>query len=135
MPPAFLDSNVLLRHLLHDHDDMSRRATAYLERIERGEIEVLTADTVIFETVFVLHRQHMKRKQDIRDAILSLLELPGVVLPGKRRYYRVFDLFVEDNLPFADAYHVALMEQLGIEEIATFDTDFNRVPGIRRAVL
>jgi predicted nucleic acid-binding protein len=135
MPPVFLDTNVLLRHVLQDHDDMSPRARAYLERIENGEIEVLTADTVIFETVFILHRQYGRSKEGIRDAIMPLIELPGVVLPGKRRYRRVFDLFVETNLPFADAYHTALMEQLGIEEIATFDRDFDRIPGIRRATL
>lgn len=27
---------------------------------------------------------------------------------------------------------MAVMEQLGIEEIATFDRDFDRVPGIER---
>ena len=63
---------------------------------------------------------------------LLLLELPGIVLPGKRGYRRVFELYVEANLPFADAYHAVLMEQLNLTEIVTFDTDFDHIEGITR---
>jgi predicted nucleic acid-binding protein len=132
---AFLDTNLLLRHLLGDDPDLSPKATAYLARIQEGEIQVLTADTVVFETVFTLQRQYRRAKSDIRTAVLELLELPGIILPGKRRFRRVFDLYVDSNLPFADAYHAVLMEQLGITEVASFDRDFDRVPGIRRVEL
>jgi|SRR5579884_763590 len=135
MAQAFLDTNILLHHLLQDEPSQSPRATAYLARVERGEIEVHTADTVIFETVFTLERTYKRPKVQIRDALLPLLELPGISLPGKRRLRRVFELYVERNIPFADAYHAVLMEHLDVREIATFDTDFDRVPGIRRADL
>ena len=44
----------------------------------------------------------------------------------------MFDLYVDQNLPFADAYHAVLMERLKLVEIVSFDADFDRVPGIRR---
>lgn len=131
-PPAFLDTNVLMRNFTQDHPDHSPRATAYLERLERGEIEVRTADTVVFETAFLLERRYRLPKSAVRDALLPLLELPGVVLPGKRRFRRVFELYVDHNLPFADAYDVALMEGLGLTEIVSSDRDYDRVPGIMR---
>ena len=133
MALPFLDTNVLLRHLLQDHPQQSPRSTAYLARVEHGEIKVRTADTVIFETVFTLQRQYGVPKADIRDNLLPLLELPGIVLPGKRRLRKVFDLYVDLNLPFADAYHVALMQRLGLRHIVSFDKEFNRVPGVTRA--
>jgi len=105
---------------------------AYLARIEHGEIKVRTADTVVFETVFTLQRQYGVSKEDIRDNLLPLLELPGIVLPGKRRLRKVFDLYVDLNLPFADAYHVALMQRLGLRHIVSFDKEFSRVPGMTR---
>jgi predicted nucleic acid-binding protein len=132
MALPFVDTNILLRHLLDDHPDQSPRATAYLERVERGEIQVRTADTVIFETVFTLQRQYHQPKSRIRDALLPLIELPGIVLPGKRRLRRAFDLYVNLNLSYADAYHVVLMERWGLNEIITFDKGFDRVPAIRR---
>ena len=132
MALPFLDTNVLLRHLLQDHPQQSPRAMAYLARIEHGEIKVRTADTVVFETVFTLQRQYGVPKEEIRDNLLPLLELPGIVLPGKRRLRKVFDLYVDLNLPFADAYHVALMQRLGLRHVISFDKEFNRVPGVTR---
>jgi len=132
MAQAFLDTNILLRHLLQDHPDQSPRATAYLARIEQGEIEVYTADTVVFEAVFTLQRHYKVSRSRIRDNLLPLLQLPGVVLPGKQKFHKVFALYVEQTLPFADAYHAVLMEHLGLSQIVSFDTDFDGIPGISR---
>ncbi len=131
-PLPFLDTNVLMRHLAQDHPEHSPRATAYLERVERGEVRVRIADTVVFETTFLLERHYRQSKATIRDALLPLLELPGFVLPGKRRLRRVFELYVDYNVPFADAYHAALVEALNLGEIISFDRDFDRVPEIKR---
>jgi uncharacterized protein len=128
----FLDTNIFLRHLRQDHSDFSPRATAYLARVERGELKVRTADTVIFETVYTLQRSYRELKSDIRSAFLPLIELPGIVLPGKRRFRKVFTYYVESNISFADAYHAALMEDFKLDEIVSFDRDFDRIPTIRR---
>lgn len=132
MALPFLDTNILLRHLMQDVPDQSARCTAYLQRVERGEIQVRTADTVIFETVFTLQRTYKLPKADIAAALLPIIDLPGIVLPNKRRFRTAFDLFVNLNLPFGDAYHAALMQSLKLTEIVTFDREFNRVPGITR---
>jgi predicted nucleic acid-binding protein len=132
MAIPFLDTNILLRHLLRDHPEQSPKATAYLARIENGEVRVRVAETVIFETVFTLQRQYGQSKAAIRDDLLPLIELPGIVLPGKRRLRQVFDLYVELDLPFVDAYHAVLMKQLKLAEIVTFDKQFDRVSGIER---
>jgi predicted nucleic acid-binding protein len=135
MTLSFLDTNIFLRHLLQDDPDHSPKASAFLKRIEAGEVKVRTSDTVIFETVFTLQKVYRRPKAAIRDSFLPLLELPGIVLPQKRRYRKVFSLYVENNLPFADAYHAVLMEQLNLTEIVTFDTDFDRIKGITRVKL
>jgi predicted nucleic acid-binding protein len=135
MALLFLDTNIFLRHLRQDHPDHSPRATAFLTRIEQGEVKVRTSGTVIFETVFTLERSYHQEESAIRAALLPLIELPGIVLPGKRRYRRVFELYVEANLRFADAYYAVLMEQLNLTKIVTFDTDFDHIPGIIRIQL
>lgn len=128
----FLETNIFLRHLRQDHPDHSPRASAYLTRIENGEIKVRTADTVIFETVFTLQRFYKQSKTAIRDAFLPLIELPGIILPGKRRFRRVFDYYIDYNLSFADAYHAVVMERLDLTEIVSFDRGFDRIPTIHR---
>ena len=128
----FLDTNIFLRHLRGDHDDFSPRATALLQRVEQGSLKVRTADTVIFETVFSLERVYKQPKEAIRDAFLPLIELPGIVLLGKRRFRQVFAYYVEKNISFADAYHAVLMESLRLTQIVSFDRNFNRIATVQR---
>jgi predicted nucleic acid-binding protein len=128
----FLDTNVLIRHFLGDHPVQSPRATAFVRGIERGDVEIHTADTVVFEVVFILERHYHRLKAEIRDALMGLIDLPNVLLSGKRHLHEVFDLYVNLNIPFADAYHVVQMRRLGLTEIVSFDRDYDRVPGITR---
>ncbi len=128
----FLDTNIVLRHLLQDVPEQSPRCTAYLARIERGELKVRTADTVVFEVVFTLQRAYKQPKAAIAAAVLPLIELPGIVLPNKRRYRRVFELYVQHNIAFADAYHAVLMHSLKLTEILTYDREFDRISTLVR---
>jgi predicted nucleic acid-binding protein len=130
--PPFLDTNILLRHLLGDHPQQSPRATSLIAMIERGEQRVITSELVVFEAVFTLARTYKQPPDRIREALLAILELPGIQLPGKRGLRRAFDLYVDLNQPFADAYHAAFMERLGIDQVLSFDRDFDRVLGIER---
>ncbi len=120
-----------LRHLRQDDPILSSKATAILYRIEEGTLQARTSDAVIFETVFTLQRYKQPRDR-IAEAIVPLIELPGIVLPGKRHYRKVFALYQSSPLGFVDCYHVALMQRLGLGEILSFDTEFDRVPGIKR---
>ena len=128
----FLDTNIFLRHLLGDEPHQSPRATAYVQAIEQGVRRARISDLVVFEVVFTLERGYRRSKAEIQSAVLSLIELPGIVLPGKRKFREVFALYVESNISFADAYHVVLMQQLGLSEMVSFDRDFNRIPTLQR---
>ncbi|MBI4496522.1 MAG: PIN domain-containing protein [Chloroflexi bacterium] len=132
MALPFLDTNILLRHLRQDHPLLSPQATAILARIEQGELQVRTSDIVIFETVYTLQRSYQQPRDRIAEALLPLIDLPGIVLPGKRHYRKVFALYRASALGFADCYHVVLMQRLGITEVLGFDTDFDRIPGLQR---
>src|SRR3954467_6047983 len=133
MATVFLDTNVLLRHLLQDHPEHSPKATAFLQRIERGDVQARISDVVVMELVFTLQRSYKQPKAQIRDVLLALLDLPGLELPGKRRYRKVFDLYVDLNISFADAYHAVLMQQVGIAEVTSFGRGFDRVSEIPRS--
>jgi uncharacterized protein len=132
MATPFLDTNILLRHLRQDDPILSPKATAILERIEQGELSARTSDIVIFETVFSLQRSYRVPREEIAAALLPIIELPGIILPGKRQFRRVFDLYLTQSLGFADCYHVVLMQRSKLTEVLSFDTDFDKIPGIRR---
>jgi predicted nucleic acid-binding protein len=56
----------------------------------------------------------------------------NIILPGKLRFYKVFDLYVDLNISFVNAYHAVLMQQGRLNQIVSFDRGFDRVPGIKR---
>ena len=109
MTLPFLDTNVFLRHLRQDHATLAPKASAIFVRIEQGDQQVRTSDIVIFETVFTLQRSYRQPRDLISAALLPLIELQGIILPGKRIYRRAFALYTEGRLGFADCYHIALM--------------------------
>lgn len=86
-----------------------------------------TSDPVIFEAAFTLQSFYKASREQIRDALLPLIDLPGIELPNKRVFRRVFALFVETSLSFADCYSAALMEQDGETVIYSFDRGYDRL--------
>lgn len=128
----FLDTNIILRHLLRDDEGKASRSKELLARIERGEAKARTSDIVIAEVVFVLERTYHVPKHEISDYVLPIILFRGLILPRKRLFLRVFDLYVGKNISFADAYNAALMEKLRITDIASYDLHFDRVEGVRR---
>ena|SRR3989344_2368062 len=128
----FLDTNILLRHLLQDHKEHSPKATEYLLKVQNKEIQATTSDTVIFEAVFTLQRLYKRSKESIKEALLPLLDLPSIRLSGKQKYRRVFDLYVDLNISFADAYHIVFMEKKKLTRVTSFDKDFDRAKKVSK---
>lgn len=103
-----------------------------MEEVEQGHRRMYISDIVVFETVYTLTGVYRISKTDIRDALLPIIHLPGILLADKNRFDDVFDAYVRLNVSFADAYHVVLMRALGTTEIASFDHHFDRIPDIAR---
>ncbi|HEY3079908.1 MAG TPA: PIN domain-containing protein [Chloroflexota bacterium] len=130
MPPRFLDTNPILRYLTRDDEPKAEQTLALLQRMERGEERVRSNTIVIFEVVYALQSYYRVPKPRIRELLLPIVSLRGLQLPNKGLLYRALDLYVERNLPFADAYNAVEMLSRGESEIYTWDTDFNRIEGV-----
>ena len=71
---AFVDTNVLIRHLTGDPVEMATRATSYL----RTETELLVTDLVVAETVYVLESFYETPREQVAVALRSLIALASV---------------------------------------------------------
>ncbi len=130
----FLDTNIFIRHLTNDHPQHSPACFALIQAIEKGKVRAWTSDLVISEVVFVLASKNLYnlKRETIRDLLLPLINLQGIKLPNKRMYRRVFDLYTSFPMDYVDAYNAALMESRKQHEVYSYDTDFDKVPGIIR---
>lgn len=132
---AFLDTSVLVRVITNDIPHLAERSERLIREIAAGTRTVRLSDTVIFETVHVLMTQYDSDRVWIRDSLMPLLDLSGMLLPEKVLYGEVFDRWIrERSLSFADSYHLSLAKSLGIAEIISFDRKLNKEPAVRLTV-
>ena len=125
---AFIDTNVLVRHLTGDPPEMAARATAYLSR----ETELLLTDLVVAETVYVLESFYEVPREQVAESIRSLLAMSSMVAVDTALLLRSIEVYESDRLDFAEAYLVACAESTGINVIASFDKSIDRVGTVHR---
>jgi predicted nucleic acid-binding protein len=125
---AFVDTNVLVRHLTGDPPEMAARATAYLDR----EPELLVADLVLAETVYVLESFYEAPRPQVAEAMRSLIALRSVMTVDPALLLRALEVYEVDRLDFAEAYLVACAEATGVNTVASFDRALDRVTTVER---
>ena len=107
---------------------MAARATAYLG----SATELLVADLVIAETVYVLESFYEVRRQSIATSMRSLLALNSVVVVDAPILLRSIEIYEHDRIDFAEAYLVASAESSGVDAVASFDRSIDRVGTVER---
>ena len=126
----FIDSNVpmYLVGAAHPNKDMSR---SLLDRLV-ADGEVLVTDAEVLQEI--LHRYvAIDRREAIADALAATLGVVDQVFPIERSDVLAAQSVLEEApLSARDALHVAIMRRHGAGQVLTFDTAFDRVPGITR---
>ena len=125
---AFIDTNILIRHLTGDPPEMATRATAYLSQ----ERELLLTDLVAAETVYVLESFYEAPRDEVGQAIRSLLAFDSIVCVDPALLMRAIEVYETDRVDFAEAYLVACAESTGVGRVASFDRSIDRVETIER---
>ena len=125
---AFIDTNVLVRHLTGDPADMAEAATEYL----RTEVELLLTDVVAAETVYVLESFYEAPRDQVAQALRSLIAFGSVVCVDPSFLLRAVEVYETERIDFAEAYLVACAESTGIARVASFDRSLDRVASVER---
>ena len=125
---AFVDTNVLVRHLTGDPGAMAERATAFLA----AKPELYLADLVVAETVYVLESYYKAQRGQVAEAMRSLVAMRSVITVDPALLLRAIEVYEVDRLDFAEAYLVACAESTGIGRVASFDRAIDRVTTIQR---
>jgi predicted nucleic acid-binding protein len=125
---AFVDTNILVRHLTGDPPAMARRATAYLAAAS----ELLLTDLVVAETIYVLESFYETPRVQVAEAIRSLLAFDAIVTVDPVLVLRAVEVYETARIDFAEAYLVACAESTGVGEIASFDRSIDRVSTVTR---
>lgn len=125
---AFLDTNVVIRHLTGDPPAQAARATAALASAER----LLLADLVVAECVYVLQSYYEVGRARIAELMRAAIAFPSIRVIDAALLRRALEVYEHDRLDFAEAYLVAQAETTGVGAVLTFDRAVDRVGSLRR---
>lgn len=133
----FLDANIFVyayykprRELTERERLMKNEAKRIIKGISEGEVEVLTTVVHMSEAVNIL--KHGMPLEGLIKVILGLFMLDNVKILGvsKDTYFAAAELGGDLKLDPNDALAVEVMRLGGIDEIYSFDEDFEKVEGI-----
>lgn len=125
---AWIDTNVLVRHLTGDPPAMARRATRFLAAATPGEL--LLADLALAEVVYVLESVYDLERPAVAEAARAIVTFPAIAVDDPQLLLRAVEVYENDRLDFAEAYLVASAERSGVRAVASFDKTVRRVASV-----
>jgi predicted nucleic acid-binding protein len=125
---AFVDTNILIRHLTGDPPDQAARATAFLAAAD----ELLLPDLIVAEVVYVLESFYEVPVDEVARLVRSVIAFPPIRTLDPALLLRALEVYETHRIDFAEAYLVALAEASGMRDIISYDRSIDRVPSVHR---
>ncbi len=128
----FLDTNIFLRFFLKENESMFQRLEKLFYEIISGNIIGVSNAMIIAEVVWVLSRSYKWNKEKICDNIEFILSTPNIRFKDKVILVNAISIYKEKNIGFIDAYNYSFIRANGINEIYSFDRDFDKLKDVKR---
>ena len=125
---AFVDTNILVRHLTGDPPEQAERA----RRLLSGGDQLLLPDLVVAELVYVLESFYELPRTRVAELARAVVAFPAIEVADEPALLRALEVYEVHRLDLADAYLVAEAEISGVNAVASFDKAIERVPTVRR---
>jgi len=99
---SLIDTNIIIRFLVGDHEEHLEIATEIFTKLERGEIEVEILEAVVMEALFVMVKFYKLPKSEVIADLKRLIALRGVV-GDKVLLIETLNIVEDKNIDFVDA--------------------------------
>jgi len=130
---AFIDTNILLYHLVQPDHELGPNSSALLGRLRTGSEAGYISSTVVFECIYALDKSYGAKKPEIADNQAEILGFPGVRSDHPHALIDALEFWRDQGpLSFADCFHLALAKHMGMTRIYSLDRKMNRLPGVTR---
>jgi predicted nucleic-acid-binding protein len=103
---AFVDTNVLIRHLTGDPPGQAAQATRLLS--QAGQL--LLPDLIVTEVVYVLESFYEVPRPRVAELVRAIIAFPAIEVADEPVLLRALEVYEVHRLDFADAYLVAEAE-------------------------
>ena len=125
-----VDTNLIVRYLVQDHEKHARAAAKLFEACDRGDVVIVLLPVVLAECVFVFESFYQLPRKSIAAALGTLVSSPGVEIDEPSLHADALDRFGKTNVHFVDCMIAATASAQRIP-VATFDLDFRKFSDVR----
>ena len=123
-----IDTNVILRYLLGDHQRFSPRAKIFMQDVATGIRKAEIPSVVIVECIYVLQKYYKIAKNEIVDALNRILNFKGIVNRDRSEILSALIKFGETNIDIVDCILAA--QSTPNKVIVSFDKDFSKLKAV-----
>jgi predicted nucleic-acid-binding protein len=129
-----IDTNVIVRYLMQDDDEMGARAMQIFDELLSERAPGFVSVVAVAEVVWTLRSSYRVSKAMIASVIESLLASTSLVVEREEEVFLAMVALQEGFGEFADALIGALGRRAGCSHTITFDRDAAaRLPEFRLA--
>ena len=125
-----VDTNLIVRYLVQDHEKHAKAAGRVFDACDRGEVVIVVLPAVLAECVFVLESFYKHPRGDIASALGRLISSPGVEISGATIHLEALDRYRKTKVHFVDCI-VAATAAAENMLVASFDQDFRKFTDVR----
>lgn len=124
----FLDTTFIVG-LFVSNDQWHTQSLKVYEKIKNKKLVI--SKLVIAEVITIL--KNKLETKDIYEIYMNLSKI-FIVLEDNLHYDEAMDIFIkyDSTISFFDAMYVAISKKEGINEIVSFDSDFDKIDGMVR---
>jgi predicted nucleic acid-binding protein len=125
-----VDTNLIIRYLVQDHEKHARAAGKLFDACDRGDVVIVVLPVVLAECVFVLESFYRHPHADIAAALGRLISSPGVEISEVTIHLDALNRYKGSKVHFVDCLLAATAVANDVP-VATFDRDFRNFVDVR----
>ncbi|MDT8392183.1 MAG: PIN domain-containing protein [Lentisphaeria bacterium] len=110
-----IDANIVLRHLLNDHPEMSPEAEKILDK---NDVELRYE--VLCEVVYVLSKLYKVPRELVCSELKTFIQADSVFIPEQNAAEKALELYRDEKIDFVDAILCSYAQVQG-DTVLTFD--------------
>lgn len=126
MKKYFIDTNVILRFLLHDDNKYYNQAETFFEKAKNKKVEIIVIPEVLLEMDYVLRGVYSITKEEVVDIILKLVLTPYFKIIDRSIFIQAVKKYQKINIDLFDLY-LYYKAQDGKGTVISFDKDFKKI--------
>jgi predicted nucleic-acid-binding protein len=119
------DTNVILRYLLRDHEELFERASAFFEEVRIGTRKALILESVLTECVYVLTKFYKVPRTETADKLQGILRYKGICNPDRQSLLNALGLYKATSADIVDCILHQKAEGTDMEPLS-FDADVTK---------